>query len=240
MSISAFPSRCGPVSSDWLRHRRVSWLWPAAFALAGVGWLFVPRAAGALLAAAGFAVAGGLCVANAVHCRRMHCAVTGPLYLVAALLFVTRAAGSDIPGGWIVAGAGVGTTLAFIPEWFGTLYFDARPESARVRMAAAGTLAAAGLVGACCLGPTVFVVFGLSIASLGVLGALEPYRWLFFSAGLACWAVAYRQRRRAMTACAENICGTRTSRRSGGLLLWASLGALLVAAVYPYVIAWLV
>ncbi len=239
MSISAIHSRCDAASSDWLRDRRVSWLWPAAFALAGVGWLFVPGAAGALLAAAGFAVAGGLCVANAVHCRRMHCAVTGPLYLVAALSFVTRAAGSDIPGGWIVAGAGVGTALAFIPEWLGTLYFAARPERPRVRVAAAGTLVAAGLVAACCLGPTLFVVFGLSIASLGALGALEPYRWLFFSAGLACWAVAYRQRRRAMGACAEDICGTPTSRRFGGLLLWASLGALVVAAVYPYVIAWI-
>ena len=237
MSISAFHSRCDAASSDLLRDRRVSWLWPAAFVLAGVGWLLVPGAAGALLAAAGFAVAGSLCVANAVHCRRVHCAVTGPLYLVAALLFVAKAGGWNIPGGWIVAGAGMGTAVAFVPEWLGKLYLDARPEGARVPVAAAGTLVAAGLVAACCLGPTLFVVFGLSIASLGALGALEPYRWLFFSAGLACWAVAYRQRRRATAACAEDTCGTPTSRRFSGLLLWASLGALLVAAVYPYVVA---
>jgi len=169
----------------------------------------------------------------------VHCAVTGPLYLVAALLFVTNAGGGNVPGGWIVAGAGMGTALAFVPEWLGKLYFDVRPGSARIRAAAAGTLVAAGLIAACCLGPTLFVVFGLSIASLGALGALEPYRWLFFSAGLACWAVGYRQRRRATTACAEDTCGTPTSRRFSGILLWASLAALLVAAVYPHVVAWI-
>jgi mercuric ion transport protein len=237
MSIRAFHSRCDAVSSDWLRERRVSWLWPAAFVLAGVGWLVVPGAAGALLAAAGFAVAGGLCVANAIHCRRVHCAVTGPVYLVAALWFLARAGGWNTPGGWIVAGAGVGTALAFVPESLGKLYFDARPEGARVRVATAGTLVAAGLVAACCLGPTLFVVFGLSIASLGALGALEPYRWLFLGAGLASWAVAYRARRRATSACADETYGTPASRRVSGIVLWATLTALLAAAVYPYVVA---
>src|SRR3989454_6156375 len=105
MSISAFRSECDAASSDWLRDLRVSWLWPSAFVLAGVGWLLVPGTAGALLAAAGFAIAGSLCVANAVHCRRVHCAVTGPLYLVAALMFVPKAGGWSMPGGWIVADA---------------------------------------------------------------------------------------------------------------------------------------
>src|SRR6266581_4267046 len=239
MSISAFHSRCDAASSDLLRDRRVSWLWPAAFVLAGVGWLLVPGAAGALLAAAGFAVAGSLCVANAVHCRRVHCAVTGPLYLVAALLFVAKAGGWSIPGGWIVAGAGMGTAVAFVPEWLGKLYLDARPQGARVPVGAAGTLVAAGLVAACCLGPTLFVVFGVSIASVGALGALEPYRWLSLFAGLASWAVAYRERRRAMVACAAEACGTPRSRRFTGILVWASLAALLTAAAYPYVVAWI-
>jgi len=237
MSITACRTGCDTARSDLVRNRRVSWLWPAAFLVVGMGWLVVPGTAGALLAAAGFAGAGGLCVVNTIHCRRVHCAVTGPLYLVAALLFVAKASGWSVPGGWIVGGAGVGTALAFAPEWLGTLYF-ARPESPKVGVATAGTLVAAGLVAACCLGPTLFVLFGLSVASLGALGSLEPYRWLFFGAGLACWAVAYRQRRRATTACAEDTCGTPTSRRLSGIVLWASLGALLVAAVYPYVVAW--
>src|SRR2546428_8943884 len=116
MSISAFHSRCDAASSDWLRDRRVSWLWPSAFVLAGVGWLLVPGATGPVLAAAGFAIAGSLCVANALQCRRVHCAVTGPLYLVAALMFVAKAGGGSIPGGWIVAGGGGGTAGRPLPR----------------------------------------------------------------------------------------------------------------------------
>lgn len=218
---------------DWARDRRVSWVWPAAFIAAGVGWLLVPGGAGSLVAAAGFAVAGVLCVANAIHCRRVHCAITGPLYLVVAGLFLARAAGWSIPGGWIIAGTIAGTVLAFVPERVGKLSFAA---PARGRAAAAGTLVAAGLVAACCLGPTLFVLFGVSIAGLGALGALEPYRRFFLLAGLACWVVAYRQRARALAACANEACGTLTTRRLSGLALWGSLAALIGAAVYPYLI----
>src|SRR5438128_7429701 len=101
MSITPSHSECDPARSDVVRNHRISWLWPAAFAVVGVGWL-TPGATGALLAAAGFTVAGSLCVANAVHCRRVHCAVTGPLYLVGALLFLAKAGGWHMPGGWIV------------------------------------------------------------------------------------------------------------------------------------------
>ncbi len=220
---------------DWLQDRRVFWLWPAAFVVVSVGWLGVPDPAGALLAAAGFTLAGALCTGNALHCRRTHCAITGPLYLVAAGLFAGRAFGLGIPATLVVVGAVAGTVLAFVAEWRGSRYLGSTGASV---LATTGTLLAAGLVAACCLGPTLFVIFGVSLAGLGTLGVLEPYRWLFFSVGLACWAIGYRQRRRALTACAEDTCGTPTSRRFGGVLLWASLGALVLAAVYPYVIAW--
>lgn len=215
----------------------MSWVWPAAYAVVVTGWLVIPGAAGSLAAAAGFAVAGALCAGNALRCRRLHCAITGPLYLVAALLFVAKAGGGSIPGGWIIAGALAGTGLAFVPERMGKRYFAA---PARGRLAAAGTLVAAGLVAACCLGPTLFLVFGLSIASLGILGALEPYRWLFLLAGFASWAVAYRERRRALAACAAEACGTPASRRLSGVALWGSLAVLIAAAAYPYVVVLIV
>jgi hypothetical protein len=101
-------------------------LWPAAFAAVALGWLLVPGAAGAVLAAAGFAVAGALCVGNALRCRRVHCTITGPLYLAAAGLFLARAGGWDFPGAWIVAGASAGTLIAYVPERLGKLYFGAR------------------------------------------------------------------------------------------------------------------
>ena len=108
--------------ADWLRNGRVAWLWPAAMLTVVVGWVMVPGIRGDILGAAGFAFAGLLCIGNAVRCRRAHCTATGPLYLVAAGLFLARAAGADIPAAWIVAGAAIGTALAFVPEALGWRY----------------------------------------------------------------------------------------------------------------------
>ena len=218
---------------DWARDRRVSWLWPAAFGVVGVGWLVVPDPWGALLAAGGFAAAGGLCVGNTLRCQRTHCAITGPLYLVAALLFLARAGGVSVPASLIVVVAAVGTVVAFVPEWLGTHYLGTDSTST---LATTGTLLAAGLVAACCLGPTLFVLFGVAVAGLGTLGALEPYRPLFLLAGLACWSLAYRQQRRAR--CESDACGTPASRRTTRVLLWSSLVVLVIAASYPYAIAY--
>jgi mercuric ion transport protein len=220
---------------DWARDRRVSWLWPAALGVVGAGWLVVPDPWGALLAAAGFALAGALCVANTLRCQRAHCAITGPLYLLAALLFLGRAGGVSVPASVIVAIAVVGTIIAFVPEWLGTRYLGTDSAS---NLATTGTLLAAGLVAACCLGPTLFVLFGVAVAGLGTLGALEPYRPLFLFAGLACWLLAYRHQRRAR--CEPDACGTPASRRPSRVLLWASLVVLAIASGYPYAVAYLV
>jgi hypothetical protein len=115
----------GPCGDDWLQNRRIAWLWPAAFLTVLVGGLVVSGSFGDLLTAAGFAVAGSLCIGNAVRCRRVHCAVTGPLYLVAAGLFLGRAGGVAMPAAAIGAGAIVGTALAFVPELLGKRYFGA-------------------------------------------------------------------------------------------------------------------
>src|SRR4029453_17482338 len=105
---------------DWLQDRRVSWAWPAAFILVAVSWLVIPDPAGALLAATGFGVAGGLCVGNARHCSRTHCLITGPLYLLGAMLFLARLVGVDVPSGLVVGAAVVGTIPPFVPEGGGT------------------------------------------------------------------------------------------------------------------------
>jgi len=114
----------GGSQADWLRDRRVSWMWFAAFGVAALGWLAIPGAWGALLAAAGFTTAGGLCAVNAVRCRRVHCVVTAPVYLLAGLAFLLRAGGANVAAHTIIAAAAVGTIVGFIPEWLGRRYWN--------------------------------------------------------------------------------------------------------------------
>ena len=221
---------------DLLQDRRVSWLWPAALIVVGVAWLFLYEPWSTIVAAAGFGVAGGLCVVNATQCRRTHCAFTGPLYIVAAVLFLARARGMHLPANWIILGTAVGTVLAFVPEWLGTRYL-AEIDGASTA-ATTGALLAAGLAAACCVGPTLFVLAEVAGAGLGSLGALEPYRPLFLLAGLACWGFAYQRQHHAQ--CEAEACGTPTTRRMTRALLWGSLVVLMIAASYPYALVYLV
>src|SRR5438876_10935294 len=96
---------CESPGFDWLRNRRIAWLWPVAFAVAIGGWLLASGVAGALLAAAGSAAAGVLGAADAVHCRADRCITAPPLVPAAPLLLGGRAALGLLGGGWIRVGA---------------------------------------------------------------------------------------------------------------------------------------
>jgi hypothetical protein len=63
----------------------------------------------------------------------VHCAFTGPLYLIAALLFGGRLLGLAIPAALIVTLAIVGSIAAFVPEWRGKKYFSASVASGSCR-----------------------------------------------------------------------------------------------------------
>ena len=65
---------------------------------------------------ASLGVAGVLCVTNAVRCHRLHCYITGPVFLAGALLTALNAAGiTHIPWmklGWgVIIGAAAGMTV---------------------------------------------------------------------------------------------------------------------------------
>lgn len=83
------------VSDSGARHDlacspRGRWIWGVSWLLVGVGaiwqallfWLWIPA----------FAAAGLACLWNVRRCGRLHCYVTGPLYLLAALYLVGAAA----------------------------------------------------------------------------------------------------------------------------------------------------
>src|SRR6266568_2122567 len=96
---------------------RLGWLvWglPSALFLAGIPW----SSARAWLWVPSLAVAGSACVVNASRCGRLHCFVTGPLFLLAALATLLDAVGVvAIDGRWILAAVFVGTAAGYGVEW---------------------------------------------------------------------------------------------------------------------------
>jgi len=85
---------------------------------AAVVGLLVGPVMRALLWAPAFLLMGAACVYNAAHCGRLHCRVTGPLYLLAAVATVLLALGAvPIEWSWIAMGVVVGTVLGYVPEW---------------------------------------------------------------------------------------------------------------------------
>jgi predicted ABC-type sugar transport system permease subunit len=65
-----------------------------------------------------FVIGGVGCIMNAAHCGRVHCYITGPLYLLAAV--ATVLAGTDLVplrSSWIGGAVLGGTILAYVPEW---------------------------------------------------------------------------------------------------------------------------
>ena len=90
------------------------WCAPTALILVGVA---VPSVRAALWIPS-FALMGAACLVNARGCGRLHCFVTGPLFLLAS--FATALDAIDVVSincMVIFVGAGVGTLLAYGLEW---------------------------------------------------------------------------------------------------------------------------
>jgi hypothetical protein len=95
----------------WLIVSLVAW---GALSLVGLAWrpLHPPSAAACL-----FAMAIG-CFANWLRNRSFHCAITGPLFLIAGMAFLLSGARMirvNPPTVW--TGVLIGTSIAFLLEW---------------------------------------------------------------------------------------------------------------------------
>lgn len=96
---------------------------------------------------------------------------------------------------------------------------------------------AAMLASACCLGPLLLVVLGVSGAWIGTLTMLEPYRPAFIAvAGIALF-FAYRRIFRPVKACGpEDACAHPQSRRTYRVLFWFVAALVMVALGFPFII----
>lgn len=95
-----------------------------------------------------------------------------------------------------------------------------------------GSLFPSFLVSTCCLGPTLYVLFGMSMGGLSIFAPLEPYRPVFMFAALVLLGYAFYHLyiRPPQFDCVEN---GRSALKTSRFLFWA-VGMVFVAAVlYP-------
>ena len=114
-----------------LVNQRVAWLlWGIPIGLFLIG-SFVGPLPRTLLWAPALLVAGAACVVNALHCQRLHCYLTGPLFLAAGVVTLLR--GLEVvllPWSWIGAAVVGGALLAHVPEWLRGKYRVAKTRGA--------------------------------------------------------------------------------------------------------------
>lgn len=95
---------------------------------------------------------------------------------------------------------------------------------------------AAILASACCLGPLILVVLGVSGAWIGNLTKLEPYHWYFIAASVVALYLAGRRIFRPAKACAPGeVCAAPRTRRVYKIIFGIVLALVLIAVIYPYV-----
>ena len=107
-------------------------------------------------------------------------------------------------------------------------------------LATGGALGLSVLVASCCIGPTLFLLFGVSVGALSVFSVLEPYQPIFIGTGGAALAFAGYRIFRASPAgenCADDTCAPDApSRRFTRRFFVVAVVFFVVAAAYPYVL----
>jgi mercuric ion transport protein len=99
---------------------------------------------------------------------------------------------------------------------------------------------AAILASACCLGPLVLLMLGISGAWIANLTALEPYRPIFISVAAVALFFSYRHIVRPAVACqAGEVCAVPEVRATYKILFGLAVALLLVAVSYPWIVPYL-
>jgi mercuric ion transport protein len=112
----------------------------------------------------------------------------------------------------------------------------------RETLATGGLLGLSVLIASCCLGPALFLLFGVSVSALGSLSVFEPVRPYLIGVGgalllYAGWRI-HRTAPAGEAECAEDACAPRSpARRSSRRLFWVASGIYVIAVVYPTLVA---
>jgi len=110
-----------------------------------------------------------------------------------------------------------------------------QPGEGRIPLAAGGV--AAILASACCLGPLLLVMLGVSGAWIGNLTVLEPYRPVFLGIALVAMFFAWRRIYQPTGDCQPGeACAVPRMRTAYRVLFWFVAALVLLAIAFPYLI----
>lgn len=104
---------------------------------------------------------------------------------------------------------------------------------------AKGTLIAGLLAGltasACCAGPLILLMLGVSGSWIGNLSALEPFRPFFILAAVIFIVLAYRKVYRQPKACDTGAaCATQQGKRSQQVIFWVTTLIIVLSIAFPW------
>ena len=103
-------------------------------------------------------------------------------------------------------------------------------------MTAAGSIVSGLLASACCIGPVLFAVLGVSGAAAASAHRLEPFRPFLLVVTLGLLAYAFYATYRVVPAdCGpDGTCAVPEANRVGKLLLWLATAAVVLATTFQY------
>ncbi|WP_455205372.1 mercuric ion transporter MerT, partial [Kaarinaea lacus] len=102
-----------------------------------------------------------------------------------------------------------------------------------------GTLIAGLLAGltasACCAGPLILLMLGISGSWIGNLSALEPYRPIFILVALVFLGLAFRKIYLKPQACSTDaVCATQQGKRSQQIIFWITTLIVVLSIAFPW------
>lgn len=110
-------------------------------------------------------------------------------------------------------------------------------EMKKTNIATSGTIITSFLAASCCIGPALFVVFGTSVGFVGKLSFLEPLRPYLLGAAFVMLGYSFWKLYLTPPACTCEADFRKRKIARG--IFWVGFTALVIAASFPTVTAWL-
>jgi len=88
---------------------------------------------------------------------------------------------------------------------------------------------------ACCAGPLILLMLGISGSWIGNLSALEPYRPVFIFVALVFLGFAFRKIYLTPKACSTDaVCATQQGKRSQQIIFWITTLIVVLSIAFPW------